>query len=291
MNRAIGYVAADVGEIEPPVLVGRLAELGYTAIDWTMEQFDPLVQDASVLVDLVSLAQGAGLEVPQLMVHEDFVTDEAAVWEERVDRTEAAVDAAATAGIPSIGVVTGPNQWVDGALEVGSSIPHDDAWTLALNALRRIVDHAEGTGVRVALEPCWGTLAWNAATAEALVSDVGRETLALNIDPSHFAVSGDDVAEVVRRWGSRIAHVHLKDAFGKPGVEGEDFCFLLPGEGGTDWSEFFRALDEVGYAGATSVEFESFSLRDQVLGGDVIAGAELALTLVQGLLDARGEQA
>ena len=289
MNRAIGYVAADVGEVEPPVLAGRLAELGYTAIDWTMEQFDPLVQDAGVLVDLVSLAQGVGLEVPQLMVHEDFVTDDAAVWEERVHRSEAAVDAAATAGIPSIGVVAGPNQWVDGALQVGYSISRDDAWALARNALGRIVDHAEGTGVRVALEPCWGTLAWNAATAQELVSDVGREALALNIDPSHFAISGDDVAEVVRRWGSRIAHVHLKDAFGRPGVEGDDFCFLLPGEGQTNWSEFLSALDAVGYEGAMSIEFESFGVRDQVLGGDVVAGAELALTMVRGLIDGRGD--
>ena len=290
MNRRIGYVAADVGGIDPSVLVARLAELGYTAIDWTMEQFDPLTQDASVLLDLVLIAREAGLDVPQLMVHEDFVADQPAVWEERVRRTEAAVDAASIAGVPSIGVVAGPNQWVDGAVQVGGSVSEEAAWALAVGALARVVDHAEGTNVRIALEPCWGTLAWNAASAEELVSVVGRETLALNIDPSHFAITGDDVGEVVRRWGSRIAHVHLKDAFGKPGVEGEDFCFLLPGEGRTAWAKFFSALDDVAYAGAMSVEFESFGLRDQVLGGDVLAGAELALSLVQELLDGSGGQ-
>jgi sugar phosphate isomerase/epimerase len=283
--RPIGYVAADIGGMSPQALVGTLAQLGYDAVDWTMEQYDPLADPPGELERLVAVAHGAGLGVPQLMVHQDYVSPDPAVWEERVRLTERAIDAAAVAGIPSVGVVTGPNRWTDCWAVPGEAIDVDDAWALAVAALERILAHASGTGVLVALEPCWGTLAWNRSSTQQLLADVGREDLHISIDPSHFAVSGDDVSALARDWADRLVHVHLKDAFGRPGAEGEDFCFLLPGEGATAWLPFFDALDAVGYGGAMSVEFESFRLREQALGGSVEEGARLALGLVNGLLE------
>lgn len=284
MSALIGYVAADVDGIEPGTLVDGLSGLGYRAIDWTMEQFDPFEQDPQALVDLVELAQAAGLAVPQLMVHQDYVARDPAVWEERVVRTERSIEASAAAGIPTVGVVTGPNRWIDGCSVPGEHLSEEEAWDLSVRALDRVVGHADGTGVAVALEPCWGTLAWNAETTDLLLDQLGSDAITLNLDPSHFAISGDDVAQLVHRWSERIAHVHLKDAFGVPGTEGEDFCFLLPGEGSTDWPAFLEALDAAGYQGSMSVEFESFRLREQALGDDIMAGAELALGLVNGIL-------
>lgn len=284
MKRPIGYVAADVEGMEAGALTEALAQCGYQAIDWTMEQFDPLEEPPGRLVELVGLAAGNGLAVPQLMVHQDYVTADASEWDARVQRSVLAVDAAAQAGVPSVGLVTGPNRWVDGWARVPQDLGGDRAWELVTGALERVLARAEGTGVRVALEPCWGTLAWNAEETDRLLARVGSDNLALNLDPSHFVMTGDDPAELARRWRERVAHVHLKDAFGVTGLEGEDFCFLLPGEGATDWRAFFAALDEIGYDGTMSVEFESFGLRDQALDGSVLEGARLAGELVRGLL-------
>ncbi len=88
----------------------------------------------------------------------------------------------------------------------------------------------------------------------------------------------------MRRWGDRIAHVHLKDAFGRPGQDGEDFIFCLLGEGCVPWAEFFTALDEVSYEGPLSVEFEAYRYYEQVLGSDPEAAARLARTQVDALL-------
>jgi sugar phosphate isomerase/epimerase len=283
VSRALGYVAADVGGLEPAVLAHGLADAGYTAVDWTMEQFDPLADDHRVLQDLVAVASEAGLSCPQLMVHQDYVTPDAELWEERVARTEQAVLAAAAAGIPTIGVVTGPNRWVEGHARLGADVPEDAAWDLALRAIARVVNQARDTGVHVCLEPCWGTVVSDARTALRALQELPQD-LALTVDPSHFVMTGDDVAAIARTWRDRLRHVHLKDAVGRPGIEGEDFWFLLPGEGGTDWAAFLHALDAVGYTGAMSVEFESFGLRDQVFGGDVLAGARHARTLVEGVL-------
>jgi sugar phosphate isomerase/epimerase len=268
----------------PAEIVARLSACGYDAVDWTMEQFDPLVQPASELAGLVTLAADHGLAVRQLMVHQDYVVADADVWEQRVRRTELALEAAAAAGIPTIGVLTGPNRWEPGHGEVGRDLPENQAWSLALRALERVLRRAESIGsVLVCLEPCWGTLARDRYRAEYALSRLASERLGLNLDPSHFVMTGDDVAGLARAWGSRIGHVHLKDAFGGEGDPGRAFIFLLPGEGLVPWPEFFAALDEVGYAGGMSVEFEAFALLDGPLGGDVGAGMRMARDLVRGL--------
>lgn len=276
----IGYVAADVEELTPEALVAGLKSAGYDAVDWTMEQFDPLADPPERLVELTAIAAAAGLAVPQLMVHQDYVTADAALWEQRVSRTERAIVAAATAGIGTVGVVCGPNRWVAGWEELDSG----PALQLVVVALRRALAAAAGSGVRVCLEPCWGTIAADRTGAERVIEAVGSDELALTLDPSHFAITADDVVALARDWAGRIGHVHLKDAFGVPGTEGEDFLFLLPGEGVTDWRALLAALDAGGYSGAMSVEFESFRLREQVFGGDVIAAARLAREHVCGLI-------
>lgn len=285
-GRPIGYVAADVEGVEPDALVALLAAAGYAAVDWTMEQWDPLEEGPDALGRLVELARDAGLACPQLMVHQDFVSADPGLWEERVARAEAAVDGAAAAGIPTVGIVTGPNRWVGGHAVVGRDLSEAAAWDAALAAVERVIARARDTGVRVCLEPCWGTLASDRYRAEYALARAGEE-LAVTVDPSHFVMTGDDLPALVRAWRERLAHVHLKDAVGAPGEAGEDFWFLLPGEGATDWAGLLDALDEVGYAGAMAVEFESFTLRDTVFGGQVDAGARCAKTLVDGMLATR----
>lgn len=286
-ERAIGYVAADVEDLTPERLVEALVAAGYGAVDWTMEQFDPLDEPADALVRLAELARAAGLATPQLMVHQDYVTPDPDEWERRVVRSERAVEAAAAAGIPSIGVVTGPNRWTDDWTRIDGpdGIGAERAWTLAQRALERVLRRAEAVGVIVALEPCWGTVTDDRESAERMLAALAGPALGVTFDPSHFVMTGDDVGAMVDAWAERIVHVHLKDAFGRPGMPDEDFTFLLPGEGGVDWRSLLGALDRSGYAGAMSVEFESFRLRDGALGGDVRRGAELARSLVSGVLD------
>lgn len=286
-KRAIGYVAADIEDLTPEQLIETLAATGYGAVDWTMEQFDPLEEPDSVLVWLAERARAAGLATPQLMVHQDYVTPDPDEWERRVRRSERAVEAAAAAAIPSIGVVTGPNRWTDGwtPLDGPDGIGTERAWGLAQGALERVLRRAEAVGVMVALEPCWGTVTDDRATADRMLAALACPALGVTFDPSHFVMTGDDVGAMVDSWAERIVHVHLKDAFGRPGMPDEDFTFLLPGEGGVDWASLLGALDRAGYAGAMSVEFESFRLRDGALGGDVRRGADLARSLVSGVID------
>jgi sugar phosphate isomerase/epimerase len=292
VDRPIGYVAADMGGRAVPEILALLAGAGYEAVDWTMEQYDPLSDSPGRLAEIVAHSHAAGLSVPQLMVHQDHVTLDDDLWEQRVRRAECAVLACAHAEIDSIGVLSGPNLWEPGAARIGTDLTEARAWELALRALERVLDRAEEEGVRVALEPCWGTLAHGRYRAEHLLAALDCAALAVNFDPSHHVLCGDDIPGAVRAWGGRIAHVHLKDAFGTSGpgaavagVEGEDFAFLLPGEGSVPWPALFDALDAIGYTGAMSIENEAHRLLAGPLRGDLARGAALARELVGGLLD------
>ena len=166
---------------------------------------------------------------------------------------------------------------IDAAAEAGD----DATWTRVLLALELIFERGQAAGVKVALEPCWGTLAHDAATARRVLDAV---PVSVNFDPSHFVMTGDSIPELVREWGSRIVHFHLKDAFGKPGVEGEDFIFCLLGEGAVPWPETFTALSDIDYKGALSVEFEAYRYYEQVLASDPAAAARLSFGQVMALI-------
>ncbi|HYB02928.1 MAG TPA: sugar phosphate isomerase/epimerase, partial [Nitrososphaerales archaeon] len=94
------------------------------------------------------------------------------------------------------------------------------------------------------------------------------KNLAVNLDPSHLVLYGNDPAWAVSRLGNRVKHVHVKDAIGRPGILGEDFAFPFLGEGMVDWRAFFAALRKVDYSGYLSLEFENDVYLNNVCDGD-----------------------
>jgi sugar phosphate isomerase/epimerase len=282
---ALGYsVIGGFAQWEPDRTIAALAEIGYQAVDWSVAQFDPLNDPPARLVHLVERTRAAGLDVPQFLVHQDLVAPDRQLWEERVTRTERAIDACAEAGIPSIGVLTGPHQWAAGHARIGDGISEGEAWGLALEGLERITARGDAVGVKVGLEPCWGTLVRDAYRLQYALSRLAHTSLGVTMDPSHLVLTGDDVPWFIAQWGARVVHVHIKDAIGRPGTRGVDFMFPLPGEGGVDWPGVLAALRAIQYAGPLTVEFESYALLAGPLHGDPVAAARMCFNLTQELV-------
>jgi sugar phosphate isomerase/epimerase len=108
------------------------------------------------------------------------------------------------------------------------------------------------------------------SSARAIAAVGGHKRFGFNYDPSHLGYQGVDYVRFIREFGERIHHVHMKDAWwghgdGTVGVFGghTDFCdarrywdFRSVGRGDTDFEEIIVALNDVGYAGPLSVEWE-----------------------------------
>jgi len=172
-----------------------------------------------------------------------------------------------------------PPEWIDDGFEAFAA-----AWTPILDV------HAE-EGVRFALEVHPTEIAFDTVTAERAVRALGgHAAFGFNYDPSHLAYQGVDYVDFIRRFGDRIAHVHMKDVWwsGRPvpaGVFGGHtefgdarrfWDFRSPGRGRVDFEEVVRALNRAGYGGALSVEWED-------AGMDREHGAAEACAFVRGL--------
>jgi sugar phosphate isomerase/epimerase len=170
--------------------------------------------------------------------------DEAREW--RIEYTKSAIDLAAAVDAPAVCLATGR--------PLPGTMP-EAAYDLLLDSLDAILDHAEERSVRVGIEYEPELLVENTDEALALIEDVDRESLGVNLDVGHAAVYGEDVAESIRRTGDRITGVHLEDIVG--GRRGKHY-HRIPGEGDVDFRSIFDALDDVGYDGFATLELYTY---------------------------------
>jgi len=134
-----------------------------------------------------------------------------------------------------------------------------------------ILDVFDEVGVRFALEVHPTEIAFDIASAEmALAALDGRQAFGFNYDPSHFGYQGVDYVGFIRKFSDRIYHVHMKDVYwsSRPteaGVFGGHLNFGDPrrfwdfrslGRGKIDFEEIIRALNDIGYNGPLSIEWE-----------------------------------
>ena len=133
-----------------------------------------------------------------------------------------------------------------------------------------ILDVFDEVGVRFALEVHPTEIAFDIYSAEmALDALKRRPAFGFNFDPSHLHWQFVDSVAFIRTFPDRIYHVHVKDAArtldGKTGILGSHinfgdprrgWDFRSPGRGQVDFESIARALNEVGYTGPLSVEWE-----------------------------------
>ncbi|HOQ04096.1 MAG TPA: sugar phosphate isomerase/epimerase [Anaerohalosphaeraceae bacterium] len=142
-----------------------------------------------------------------------------------------------------------------------------------------ILDEFDKCGVKFALEVHPTEIAFDIYTAKRALEAIGhRETFGFNFDPSHLHWQMVNPVCFLKEFGDRIYHVHMKDAAlqldGRSGIlsshlnfgdprRGWDFRSL--GHGGINFEEIIRTLNQIGYQGPLSVEWED-SRMDRMHG-------------------------
>ncbi|HEY64000.1 MAG TPA: sugar phosphate isomerase/epimerase [Caldilineae bacterium] len=134
-----------------------------------------------------------------------------------------------------------------------------------------ILDVFEEADVKFALEVHPTEIAFDIASAQRTLEAIGhRPSFGFNYDPSHLGYQGVDYIRFIRIFRDRIFHVHMKDVYWSPypteaGVFGGHLNFGDPrrywdfrslGRGCIRFEEIIRALNEIGYDGPLSVEWE-----------------------------------
>jgi len=134
-----------------------------------------------------------------------------------------------------------------------------------------ILDVFEKENVNFALEVHPTEIAFDIASAQRALAAVKQHPrFGFNYDPSHLGYQGVNYVKFIREFGGRIFHAHMKDVWwghgdGSVGVFGGHTDFTDPrrfwdfrslGHGDIKFEEIIVALNDVGYRGPLSVEWE-----------------------------------
>ena len=147
----------------------------------------------------------------------------------------------------------------------------EEGYTKFASDWKPILDVFSDAGVRYGLEVHPTEIAFDIVSAErALEALDGHPAFGFNYDPSHLGYQGVDYVKFIRHFSDRIFHVHMKDAWwehgdGTVGVFGGHTEFADPrrywdfrslGHGDVDFEEIIVALNDIGYSGPLSIEWE-----------------------------------
>ncbi|HVU18182.1 MAG TPA: sugar phosphate isomerase/epimerase [Candidatus Didemnitutus sp.] len=143
-----------------------------------------------------------------------------------------------------------------------------------------ILDEFDKVNINFGLEVHPTEIAFDIASAQrALAAVKNHPRFGFNYDPSHLGYQGVDYVKFIRTFGPRIFHAHMKDVWwghgdGSVGVFGghtsfgdarRAWDFRSVGRGDITFEDIIVALNDVGYAGALSVEWEDIRM-DRVHG-------------------------
>jgi sugar phosphate isomerase/epimerase len=212
--------------------------------------------------------------------------DPAGVTRRAIEELKDTARAAKKFGVSVVNGFTGSSIW-----HLNYSFPPvpqsmiDDGYRLFAERFHPILDVFGECGIRFALEVHPTEIAFDLYSAQVALDAVGhREEFGFNFDPSHLIWQGVDPVEFLRAFPDRIYHVHIKDATtrlnGKSGILSSHLTFgdprrgwdfRSPGRGSVNFEEIIRTLNDIGYKGPLSVEWEDSGM-DREFGAREAAG-------------------
>jgi len=235
--------------------VSDIAAAGYAGI----EMFDGNLFDyADRPEELQGLLSDAGLELASAYTGGNFIYSE--ILDEELVRVSRAAKLAQLFGAGSL-VVGG------GARRSSGTRPED--YQALGSALDQVCDIAEAHGLVACYHPHLTTIVESPDELDRLMP---LTRMAFCPDTGHLAAGGGDPAALIRSYGNRLQHVHLKD------VRLDPLEFVPLGQGSIDFSDVLAAVHESGYDGWLMVELDSYP-------GDPAEAAQISKAYLDRLLN------
>jgi len=310
MSRPITLVTGQWTDLPPEDLARKAAGWGYDGLEMVCRSgyidVDRAASDAAYCRQRLDLLARFGLKCFALSNHaaghlvcdpnEDGRTDVLAppacagdAEKKRAWAVAAMKNTARAARNLGVGVVTGftgspiwhllyrfppvPEEWIE------------EGFARFAAAWNPILDVFDECGVKFALEVHPAQIAFDGPTARRTLEALGgRPAFGFNFDPSHLLWQMVDPVRFLREFSDRIYHVHIKDVAlrldGFAGVLGShlrfgdrrrSWDFRSPGHGDVKFEEILRTLNQIGYHGPLSVEWEDSGMKREHGARDALA--------------------
>jgi NADPH:quinone reductase-like Zn-dependent oxidoreductase len=118
--------------------------------------------------------------------------------------------------------------------------------------MRRAVEYAASKGVYLCMENHGGGISGSPGNCRRLAGEVGSPHFGVLYDPCNLLTNGADYREGLEVMKDHIVHVHVKDGTKEHGSQKK----TMLGEGEVDVAWILRRLDETGYRGDITLEYE-----------------------------------
>ena len=255
----LGYVTNGFAHQSLPAAIELLAGIGYRSVAITLDHNalnpygDRFAQELAETAELLDrhamqsvIETGARFLLNPAIKHEPtLVSPREEDRLRRIDFLKRSIDAAATLGSDCVSLWSGIVRHAAG---------RDAALADLASGLGRVLDYADRRNVDVGFEPEPEMLIDTMDSFAELLDCVDSPRLKLTLDVGHLHCLGETpIADVIRRWGDRLANVHIEDM--RAGVHDH----LMFGEGDMDFPPIIAALAEVGYDGGVHVELSRHS--------------------------------
>jgi len=223
-----------------PIATGieRIARFGYQGVELVGEPADnDADQIAAALKDNGVVASSI---ISIFTPERDIVSSTPEIRRAAIDYLKGNIDYAAKLGADVVTFTP------TACMKISPEVELAQEWEWAVVAAREAARYAADHDVTIAVEP-WNRyetyLINRISQAAAFVDEVELPNIGVMADTFHMSVEERDIAEEIRRVGSRLVHVHLADS-----------NRAAPGFGHTDFKPIVQAIADVGYQGWVSYE-------------------------------------
>jgi L-ribulose-5-phosphate 3-epimerase len=134
---------------------------------------------------------------------------------------------------------------------VNAETSYADAWKRSQQQIKKLVPMAQDLKVVIAVEEVWNKFLLSPLEFARYVDDFKSPWVKAYFDVGNVVLYGYP-QDWIRTLGNRIVKLHLKDFQFKKRVA--EFVPLRDGE--INWKEIYKALAEIGYKGAATVELQ-----------------------------------
>ncbi len=160
--------------------------------------------------------------------------------DQRIQHTVDCLRIAATLGCANISVPPGG--------PLGNS-SRKEALSLFHKGLEQVIPVAEGSGVKLLVEPEPGLLIERTSEFKKFIKDVASAAVGLNFDMGHFFCAGEDPAAAFEELFQWVGHVHIEDI-----APSREHNHLIAGHGAIPFLKIFNTMKTLGYQGDISLE-------------------------------------
>lgn len=149
----------------------------------------------------------------------------------------------------------------------GKYVMNDEEWNLLCDGLNRLGKMAKDKQMKLTFHHHMGTVVQDENEIDRLMEHTDPDLVYLLFDSGHLSYDGIDPVKILKRYSSRIGHVHLKDLRSDVTAQAKaqhlsfldgvrSGTFTVPGDGDVDFKPIFDLLGECGYEGWVVVEAE-----------------------------------